>query len=369
MSFFSFFGRSSGNGTTSECELPSIYPLSLTDAVFIEADIKATYTKILTDTLERTHGIPDKVEPLLWDNCLQNEASEGLITLLVCAMVKQSDLYMVWNKATNVLRLATAEESRQIRADYEKTGESKIGVYVSFKNYRRTEMLRIYSALEYCILSSLHKTVNISKAVQIKMADLRSSVSLADSGIAATQARSLAAALKAGKDVLLDAKDNITTATPNTDPTEKAISFLDAKRAFYLGLPISYISGEQTAGIGSTGEADMRAVERGLKQYFFSIIHPALFALFGIDTDFESEDFRQMATALEVLKTFELVSDEVLSKESKRAIVARVFGLDAAEEEKQIAAEEAQRAKDAKANPQLPTAPTPGATNDKGAVA
>jgi hypothetical protein len=179
------------------------------------------------------------------------------------------------------------------------------------------------------------------------MADLRSTVSLADSGVATTQARAIAAALKKGTDVFLDAKDNITTATPNIDPTEKAITFLDAKRAFYLDLPISYISGLQTPGIGSTGEADTRAVERGLKHYFFTIVHPVMLAVFGVDTEFKSQDFRQMSSALEALKTFELVGDENLSTKSKREILARMFDIDADEELKALEDEAAEREKNA----------------------
>lgn len=341
MSLFSFF---SGSATTdSDCALPEIYSLGLVSADFCLADIVATYTKILTDTFERTHGIPKKVVPLLWDNVVQNSNGEGLVTMLVTAMVKKTDLFLVYAKAVDVLRLATPTEQNQIRADYAKAGKSAIGVYISFRNYRRTDMLQIYAALEYCILCSLYKTVNISKAVQIKMSELRSTTSLADSGVAIAQAKSLATALREGSDILLDANDDITTASPNIDPTEKAISFLDAKRAYYLDLPISYISGMQTGGIGSTGEADMRAVERGLKQYFFSIVHPVLLAIFGIDTEFKSHDFRQMDGALEALKTFELIGDENISGKSKREVIARMLDLDPAAEEKELEREAAER--------------------------
>lgn len=341
MSIFSFF---SGKTVTEDCELPDIYPLALQSDIFCKADIIATYTKILTDTLERTHGIPKKVVPLLWDNCVQSEGTDGLITLLVTAMVNKTELFLVFAKAVDILRVATEQEKAQIRADYKKSGESKIGVYISFKNYRRTDMLQIYSALEYCILTSLHKTVNISKAVQIKISELRKSTSLADAGVGIAQAKSLAEALRRGSDVLLDAEDTITTATPNIDPTEKAIAFLDAKRAFVLDLPISYVSGLQTPGIGSTGEADMRAIERGLKQYFFSIVHPVLLALFAVDTEFKSQDFRQITSALESLKTFDLVSDEMMSKQAKHEIIARLFNLDEDEEAKALEAEAKDRA-------------------------
>ena len=76
----------------------------------------------------------------------------------------------------------------------------------------------------------------------------------------------------------------------------------------------------------------MRAVERGLKQYFLTVVQPVLLAVFDDETEFKSLDFRQMMSALETLKTFDLVSDEYLSVQAKRAILARMFELDEEEE-------------------------------------
>jgi hypothetical protein len=339
MSFFNMFGtRSLATGSTGN-GVPATYSLDVSENKFIESDITATYKKILTDTLERTTGIPSDKQPLLWDNCLQSESTKGLVSLLVDAMYNMSDLYIVYNKTVNVLRKANNTEQTQIQADYKKSGSSTIGVYISFKNYSITDMLKIYSSLEYCVIESLYKSVNISRAVQYKMDSLRSSVSLADSTIAIDQAADIARALREGKDVITDAKDSITTTTPDVGPTEKAISFLDAKRAFILSLPLSYISGALTAGIGSTGEADVRAKESGLKQYFLTIIHPVVTSVFSLppaSVQFKSQDTRQLTVGMELLKTFELATSEILSKETQQAIVARMFDIDATAEKKLI---------------------------------
>lgn len=336
----------------SNSELPEIFPLRLRKEDFILSDIRTTYQKILTDVVERSHGVPEEIEPLFWDNCLQSEANAGLVSLLADAMTAKKDLFIVYVKSVGVLRKATSDEERQIREDYKKAGKSDKGVFVSFKSYKRTEMLEIYSAFEYCVLSSLNKTLNISKAVQIKINDLRASVSNSDANVATEQARSIARALTSGNDILIDKLDEISSANPDTSSTEKAIVFLDAKRAFILGLPLAYVSGEQTPGIGSTGEADARAVERGLKQFFVSIVRPVVKALFDVELEWRSQDFRQMTTALEVLKTFELTSDNYLSQDSKRDITARVFDVDPEAESEKLEAEEAEK-------PEPPAAPTP----------
>lgn len=340
--FGRIFNRAVNSGYTGN-ELPDIYPMALDAKLFCKTDMLATYAKILTDTVERTQGIPEDDEHILWDSCEQSHSSEGLVTLLAQAMVDKSDLYLVYNE-TKVLRRATNEEQSQIQKDYREKAESSIGVYVSFKKYRRTDMLEIYAALEYSVLASLHRTVNVSKAVQVKISDLRKSVSLADAGIALAQAQAIADALSRGKDVAMDKNDEITTATPNIEPTEKAIAFLDSKRAFILGLPLAYISGLQTGGIGTTGEADMRAVERGLKQYFLTIIQPVLKALLKIeDLSFRSQDFRQVQAGLEALKAFELATDDYLSKQAKIDILRRMFELDPDEEQKNLEDEQAER--------------------------
>lgn len=348
------------NKELGDSEIPEIFPLELKSVDFVKSDVLQTFAKILTDVAERSHGLSEKQEPLLWDSAVQTNANEGLITLLARAMSDKTDLFIVYSPSTQVIRKATQDEEAKIRQDYKTQAKSSAGVWVSFKNYRRSDMLRIYSAMEYCVLASLNKTVNVAKSVQFKIGDLRQSVGTVDSGLAIEQAKSIAQAMRNGNDVMLDAKDSVATATPDTAPTEKAMQFLAGKKAFILSLPLSYIEGEQTPGIGSTGEADMRAVERGLRQYFVEIIRPVFEAVFGVQVEFKTQDFRQMTTGLETLKTFELTSDEYLSKESKQQIVARVFDLDPDKERKALDAE----AKDAASNPP-PAQPQPN-TNAPG---
>lgn len=337
MNLFSFFG---GAGVSSnDCDLPELFPLAIQAAAFSTADILETYRKILTDTLERTHGLSKKQEPLLWDNCVQGESGEGLVTMLAKAMAEMTDLFVVYLPSTDVLRRATHVEEQKIREDYKRTAESSSGVWISFKGYRRTEMLQVYSALEYCVLSSLNKSMNLAKAVQVKISDLRSSTAIADSEIAKAQGKAIALALSNGRDVMIDSKDVIEVPTVDMSPTEKAMAFLEAKKAFHLSLPMSYISGEQTAGIGSTGEADMRAVERGLKQFYVSIVRPAAKSVFGVDTGFKSQDTRQISAALEALAAFDVASDNILPLAMKIEIVARMFDLDQAEIQKALAAQ------------------------------
>lgn len=330
-----FFNKAVSGSTGASVD--EIYKFGMHCDAFVKADVYATYRKILIDVIERTHGIPDDVQKHLWDNVVASEAPEGLISLLVEGMYNRGEVFIVYK--SDVMRKADPAEKEKIREDYKREGRSSTGTYLNFKSFDTTDLVKIFSALEYAVLKGLHKSVNLSRAIQLKISELRKSVALGDAQVAIDQAKSIASALRDGDDIIIDVGDEIVTATPDVTPAEKAIAFTNQKRAYYLGFPMSYISGEQTGGIGSTGEGDNRAIERGLKAFYYSIIKPALKAIFNIDTTFKSTDFREMGTALEALNTFELISPEILSTKAKNRIIARLLDLDFEQEEKDKAEE------------------------------
>lgn len=327
MSLLQMIGFGGGLAKDTEIDLPEVFPFEVMKNDFIKNDIETVYSRILTDVLERTQNIPEDKKMLLWDNCLGSEKSDGLVSLMARAMFEKSELYIVYDSATNVVRKANSQETTQIRKDYEAQAKSALGVYITFKNFKKSDMMKVYSALEYCAIGGLHKSMNLAMALQFKMHELRGSVAVADSSVVGAQAKSVAEALKKGKAVLIDAKDIIETAKPDMTATNSAMDFISQKKSFYLGLPATYITGESSKGLGDSGQGDAKAVERGLKFYYFSIIKPVIEAIFSIKTEFESEDYAGISTSLETLKTFELTSNEFLSSENKRVIVNRLFGL------------------------------------------
>lgn len=310
-----------------DTELPDIFPFGCFEKDFVLADVVNVYMRILTDVFERTQGLSDDELPLLWDNCVASDSSEGLITLMAKAMYEKSELCLVFDKATKVLRKADSKEQVEIKADYKAKGDSKVGVLLTFTKYHRTDMVKIYSSLEYSTVAALAKSMNLSKAVQFKMSEMRASVALVDSDKAITQAKQIAEGLRKGKDVMLDAKDEIVTATPDLTATQSAMNFIDQKRSLYLGLPASYITGVAAKGLGDSGVGEAKAIERGLKNYFFSIVKPVCKAIWGKDVTFESEDFDALTSALEALKTFELTDGELISVDNKRRLINKLFGL------------------------------------------
>lgn len=319
-----FFSWASGNSASEE--LPNIFPFPYKQVDFVSIDVGNIYARILTDVLERTSGLTDEQKNLVWDNCVANEAQDGLITLLAKAMTDKAELYLIYDQALKLIRIATQAEKDKIKADYKEKGESDLGVYITFKNYRRTDMLKIYSALDYCAVSALDKSMNLSKAVQLKLSDLRGSTGLSDVADVKTQAVAIAKGLSEGKDVMLDSKDVLEMLKPDLTSTESAMTMNAQKMSLYLGLPASYITGQSKNSMGDTGEGDSRAIERGLKSYYFSIIKPVCEAIFGVKTTFKSEDFKQILSSLELLKTLELSSEELINMENKVGLINKFFG-------------------------------------------
>jgi hypothetical protein len=102
-------------------EIPEIFPVSINQVDFVKADVVTIYTKILTDVLERTHGLTDDQVALMWDNCVKSSLADGLVTMLAKAMSDKQDLFLVYDKAVKVLRVATSDERQKIEEDYKKT--------------------------------------------------------------------------------------------------------------------------------------------------------------------------------------------------------------------------------------------------------
>lgn len=347
-------------GSSNSEKLPPIFPMSVLQQDFVSIDCETIYKRILTDALERTDGLTEDQKVLLWDNCLGSENQDGLVSLLAKAMVDKKDLYIAYFATLKVIRKANSVEEALIKAGYKEKGDpvtlpdGGVGVYVTFKNFRQSDMIRLYSALEYCGVNSFWKSMNLSKALQIKINELRSSTGLNDKADVQKQALEIAKALSEGLDIYIDAKDVLELLNPDLTATNSAMELIEKKRSFYLGLPASYLQGDSSKGLNDSGKGDQKKVEQGLRGYYFSIIKPVIKGVFDKDTTFKSEDFDQIMASMEVMKTFAVTDDELVSQDNKRGILNKMLGLP----------EDAKGDPPAKPDPSLvpqPGQPNPGA--------
>lgn len=322
--FFNWFG-----GSGSSTKLPEIFPMVVGQKDFVSIDCETIYKRILTDVLERTEGLSEDQKVLLWDNCLGSEKQDGLVSMLAKAMVDKSALFLVYIPGLKLIRKANSVEEQTIRADYKAKGESATGIYITFENFRQSDMIKLYSALEYCGVNSFWKSMNLSKALQIKVSELRSSTGMNDKADLEKQAVEIAKALSEGLDIYIDAKDVLELLNPDLTATNSAMELIEKKRSFYLGLPASYLQGDSSKGLNDSGKGDQKKVEQGLRGYYFAIVKPVLKGIFGKDTTYKSEDFDQIMASMEVMKTFSITDDELVSMDNKRGILNKMLGLPA----------------------------------------
>lgn len=316
-------------GSTSSHKLGTLFNLKISQENFTKTELQSLYNRILTDVLERTEGLDDNIQNLLSDNCLMSEIKKGPISLIAEAMFLKSEIFLVYEKSTELVRKADTAEQQQIKKDYIDKNSSDVGVYLSFQHFGVNDMLKLYADLKYVAIVSLNKNLNMSSAIQYKASELRASVAANDAGEIEKQAKKIVEALNGGNAVLIDGADSVETSIADLQAYKEARETIAEEQGLLLGLPKSYVMGELTGGLGDSGQSDAKAIERGLKTFYVSILKPFLEKFFDVKTKFKSENHTEITTATGVLETFEITdTDHVyLSQDEKKDIVKRMFGL------------------------------------------
>ncbi|MDR3112767.1 MAG: hypothetical protein LBU09_00140 [Endomicrobium sp.] len=306
---------------------PFAFSEKMTEDVFVDYCIENIYKKILTDCFAKAGGIRPEIKKFYWDSVVKSYAKSntgtGIITKISKAMAKKSELF--WIYKSEVLRDADAAEAQAIQNAFNEGKEYKDGFWFSLKEYTLTDILKVLYSFQYVILSATYTGINVSKAIQVKIKDLRNLVADSEKISAIKQAAEIVAGMKDGKGVILDVLDMIETAKIDMQPTEIAIKFINGMIAFYLNAPMSYINGILTQGISTTGESDSIAVERCLEGFFNSIFKPITDEIFELDIVFISDNWRLLLAGCDVVKTLEMTSDDNLPPEVKQNVYKAIF--------------------------------------------
>ncbi|MDR3050006.1 MAG: hypothetical protein LBV16_09295 [Elusimicrobiota bacterium] len=309
---------------------PFDFSKSISKALFIEYALENIYRKILTDCYAKSQGISDKNKVFYWDSVVKSwgksAAGAGLITMLSKCMAKKADLFLTFKES--VLREANSSEQKEIENGFKnKDNKAAVsnGFWFSFTDYTLTDILKVLYLFQYLILASAHTGMNVAKAVQLKIHELRNTIAYSEKDQAAEQAIAIMSGLKSGKAVLLDALDKIENAAVDMKSTETAIAFVNNLISFYLNMPLSYINGQLTTGISTTGESDNIAVERGLEAFFNSIFKPVSDEIFKSDLSFVSDNWRVLQSGAVILQTMSMLDDNILALDIKRNVVNAIF--------------------------------------------
>lgn len=319
-----FFGIEFGKPKALTSTLPVLWDVQLRASLYTEIQLRSIYARILSEVFARSYKIPDAFRSLLRDS-MEGGGQRGLIEHIVCAMANQSELILKYE--AGILHVPEYNERRKIIDEWKRVNKPQQTLYLSFQNYHKTTMLRQYLLHKYLLLCTQHKALNLSASLLIKIADLRKSVALNDSTPAKDQAREIAQALLDGAPALLDVEDMIELPKPDMSVLKEVAEDVHSEISLILGLPISWVAGIQKTGLGDSGDADARAIERGLEPYFWESAYPSFRLLFDNTLRFKTEDYRNVSQALEAMRTFQLDDGQLLPKELQQRILYQLLDI------------------------------------------
>lgn len=290
-------------------------------ADFVDFKVITLYAKILRRCYAKSSGLSDEQAANLWDSVDLGDAQHGIINKVSFAMAKKKELILF--KDGGIVREAEQAEADQIKKDYEERGRSDKGVYLNFKKYAMTDVLRLYMAFIFEIIRGAWVNVNLTKALQLKIADARKTIAASDAADPMQVASNVVNALKDGKSVFLDAGDEVKTTDLQTQAIKDALSLVYGLLAGELGVSTAFICGELTSGMAVTGEADVNANEDGIKDFFNSVFKPIMDKLFGVSLKFKSDNWRRIKEFAQIIPFVETA--EYISEEKKRELLERLF--------------------------------------------
>ena len=290
-------------------------------ADFVDFKVITLYAKILRRCYAKSSGLSDEQAANLWDSVDLGDAQHGIINKVSLAMAKKKELILF--KDGGIVREAEQAEADQIKKDYEERGRSDKGVYLNFKKYAMTDVLRLYMAFIFEIIRGAWVNVNLTKALQLKIADARKTIAASDAADPMQVASNVVNALKDGKSVFLDAGDEVKTTDLQTQAIKDALSLVYGLLAGELGVSTSFICGELTSGMAVTGEADINANEDGIKDFFNSVFKPIMDKLFGVSLKFKSDNWRRIKEFAQIIPFVE--TSEYIDEAKKRELLERLF--------------------------------------------
>jgi hypothetical protein len=320
--FGSIFNRAS---EATETVLAAPFCLSFKKEIYCKIKTETLFKKILHRCYSRSEGAQDdKKISSLFDSTEKSGSPRGLISLLAKAMTDKQEIAIVYD--SGIVRLATFEEKEKIKKDYIDRAESNNGVLVNFTNYCLSDLVFGYMSMIYDILSSMNTQVGLAQALQIKINNLRSTVSVAGSDEAIRQAKDINESLKQGNSVLMDKNDVVEALTLNSESVKNAIELVNSQLATDLGVSLSFVNGELTTGMSATGEADSNADEYGFQDFFNSIFKPVCDKLYGWNLRFVSDDWRYFSAMIGSLIIVE--NSMLLSEKQKQAFADRLMPIE-----------------------------------------
>lgn len=300
------------------------FDLSLKEKNFVDYMISDLYQSILTMCFDKIifpeaeKDFKDKITPSFYDNLSVEGINKGIIKNLAYSIVQNQKVFLVnvSNGDNTIVRQGTQEELQK----YEKEqGNIKNQIEMDFTKYNQSKTLRLFYSMIYWIIRATNTNVKISNSVLVKIARLRELVAKEDAENVIKHAKEINEAIEQGDSIVADKDDTMERLEINSQATKDALDIVFSLISGLIKMPLSFVNGELTTGLTQTGDSDNLAIERGLKNYYYTILKPCTEKLFDTKTRFTSDNTAKLKTLIGILPQLELST--LLTDEEKRAII------------------------------------------------
>ena len=318
------FGITKEKNLIQKENLSLSFDLSLKEKDFVDYMISDLYQSILTMCFDKIifpeseKDFKDKITPSFYDNLSVEGINKGIIKNLAYGIVQNQKVFLVNASAGDniIIRQGTQEELQK----YEKEqGNIKNQIEMDFTKYNQSKTLRLFYSMIYWIIRATNTNVKISNSVLVKIAKLRELVAKEDADDVIKQAKEINEAIKRGNSIIADKDDTMERLEINSQATKDALDIAFSLVSGLIKMPLSFVNGELTTGLTQTGDSDNLAIERGLKNYYYTILKPCIEKLFDTKTRFTSDNTAKLKTLIGILPQLELST--LLTDEEKRAII------------------------------------------------
>ena len=318
------FGINKEKNLIQKENLSLCFDLSLNEKNFVDYMVSDLYQSILTMCFDKIifpdaeQDFKDKITPSFYDNLSVEGINKGIIKNLAYGITQNQKVFLVNASAGDdiIVRQGTQEELQK----YEKAqGNIKNQIQMDFTKYNQSKALKLFYSMIYWIIRATNTNVKISNSVLVKIAKLRELVAKEDAEDVIKQAKEINDAIKKGNSIIADKDDTMERLEINSQATKDALDVAFSLVSGLIKMPLSFVNGELTTGLTQTGDSDNLAIERGLKNYYYTILKPCTEKLFETKTRFSSDNTAKLKTLIGILPQLELST--LLTDDEKRAII------------------------------------------------
>lgn len=261
----------------AELPVTEIRGMTVAEREFIKISSTALYERIIYAVIKEVQtGGKDTESEVLTLSASDNYTpfSRGFVYFLSTAMAEKRQIWIKKEKAGNQYIFSKTDSSEVDQPDV---------IELDFRKFTQATLLNQYYAILFDALNGAAKGVKISQGLLLKINRL--SEMLADKRIISSvenQLNAISDALREAKTAYLDAGSSAEFASFDTEPSEKAITFVYQLISNLTGYSTSFVKGEKSgSSLSDSGEADKRQNREATEFYFNSIVQSVLEAIFG----------------------------------------------------------------------------------------